>query len=109
MNVARQMATATKFNGYICVAGGCIGVEDSGMAILSNSIELYDPQNDEWTQPAPMNNPRSIFALFELNGFLYAMGTHEVIEKYEPAENSWTEVRALNMNSKRFCANTSKM
>lgn len=90
MNVVRFCASATILNGYINVAGGR-SLEDK----TTNSAELYDPKCDAWTNIASMKLDRYDFALIELNGFLYAMGGNEdenVIEKYDPWKNCWSEV-----------------
>lgn len=87
MNVARRYATATVLNKYICVAGGQNADADD-----IASVELYNPALDEWVQLADMNQVRVEFALFELNGLLYAMGYDDSIEKYDRWMNRWTEV-----------------
>lgn len=84
MKVARFYASTAVFDRYIYVAGG-----EPALA----SVELYDPECDEWTDIKPMNRPRSAFALVALNGFLYAIGGNvAVIEKYDPNEACWTDV-----------------
>lgn len=90
MNVVRFCASGTVLNGYIYIAGG-----RSKESAVTKSAELYDPKRDEWTNIASMNVARDNFALIELNGFLYAMGGNEdenVIEKYDPWKNCWSEV-----------------
>lgn len=86
MNVARQSASATVLDGSIYVAGGYTNVSKT------NSVEVYDPKINEWTQVAPMNMPRCRFGLIASNGFLLAMGDDRAIEKFDPRTNWWIKV-----------------
>lgn len=88
MNVARFNATATVFNDHICVAGGEYKDFNGGI----KSVEFYNPNSHQRFQLAEMNQHRAEFGLFELNGFLYAIGFHEDIEKYDPWIKCWTKV-----------------
>lgn len=90
MNYARHSASVIVLNGYIYVAGGI----DAGKMLTS--VELYDPNIDEWTKMTPMNKARAAFGLIESNGFLYAMGGTGTIEKFHPYKNVWTEVCKLD-------------
>lgn len=89
MNVARVLASVIVVNGHIHVAGGENVSNDDQL----NSVESYDPKSDEWIQLAPMKKKRACFVLKYSNRFLYAMGYHKVIERYDPWKQSWTEVR----------------
>lgn len=87
MNVARYGYAAVKMNGKIYVAGG------SGNHHTSlNSVERYDPLNDEWISVSSMNMPRQDFILVESEGFIYAMGGAESVERYDPHLDMWTVV-----------------
>lgn len=88
MNVARYLGSVAVLNEYIYVVGGI------ARYVLTNSVELYDPKNDEWIQLPPMGETRKEFALFMSKGFLYALGWNEVIERYDPWKNCWKKVRA---------------
>lgn len=74
---------------YICVAGGLEGNKFGG------PVEVYSPSSNQWFELPYMNETRTKFGLFELNGFLYAIGHKEHIEKYDPWFNQWTEVYAI--------------
>lgn len=87
MTVPRYNAAAAVLNGYIYVAGG-----DGREWDELDSVELYDSKCDEWIGIKPMERSRTNFALIESNGFLYAMGGCETIEKYEPWKYRWMEV-----------------
>lgn len=84
MTVARSFPSVAVLKEYIYVAGGQACQKYVAL------VELYDPKKDAWVKLAPMNNARAAFALFELNGFLYATGSE--IEKYDPWKNCWAEV-----------------
>lgn len=88
MNVSRRNAAVTVLNGYIYIAGGL----KNGYVI--NSVEIYDPQTDEWSIVKPMNKPRYDFALIASKGFLYAMASWcvSVVERFHPYTNCWTMV-----------------
>lgn len=88
MYCARYAYAAAVLDGYFYVAGGT----GSHHTIL-NTVEFYDPKNDDWTQVSGMNIPRRDFALVESNGFLYAMGNNEILERYDPRQDLWTVVR----------------
>lgn len=87
MYCARYAYAAAVLDGYFYVAGGT----GSHHTIL-NTVEFYDPKNDDWTHVSGMNIPRRDFALVESNGFLYAMGNNEILERYDPRQDLWTVV-----------------
>lgn len=86
MNIARYHSAATVVKGYIYVAGGYMGV-----GMRSTSVEIYDPKTDEWTQIAPLRCAAD--TLIESNGFVYAMGENENVQRLDPYINCWTEVK----------------
>lgn len=88
MNERRFECSATVLsNEYICVAGGA-GIAEE----ILDSVELYDTRRDQWVTLPAMNQNRSNFSLVEANGFLYAFGFHENVEKYDPWTGRWVEV-----------------
>lgn len=87
MNVARYNAAATIFLGYICVAGGTI---NSGSH--DNSVELYDHNTDRWVKLPNMHRSRAAFSLFEAKGFLYAIGSNKISERYDSRVDVWAGV-----------------
>lgn len=98
MNVGRQHLTAAALNENIYISGGKIKIDPLSK---SNSVELYDPETDEWKNVAPMNKYRGRSELVAFNGFLYAMGDFSSgIDRFDPLENSWKEV--WEWNSKRW-------
>lgn len=88
MNVCRANAAVTVLNGYIYIAGG---LNKHGYAI--SSVELYDPQTDEWTQLPPIPQDKTEHTVFELSGILHAIGGYDTaIRKFDPFKNCWKEV-----------------
>lgn len=87
MNTVRYCAHATVLNGYIYIVGGLIS---------AISLELYDPKIDEWTNLTSLNNHHVAFALIASNGFLFAMGSSDVIKKFDPYKNRWATVCELD-------------
>lgn len=89
MNVARYYASATIVNGCIYIAGG-----GNDLSSLTDAVEVYNPDRDKWIPYTPMNKIRNAFALIKTGEFLYALGSHASIERYDPWNTCWTMVRA---------------
>lgn len=89
MSLARWGPAVTVLNGQICVAGGQNWAYEYGMI---KEIELFNPQNGEWTALAPMNVGRIDFTIFNSKNTLHAMGFHSSIERYDPLMDRWTKV-----------------
>lgn len=92
MNSVRFFSSAAVLNERIYVAGGT----DLKTVTEMNSVEMYDPKSDEWTEVASTNKAWRLFTLIESEGFLIAMGDDPVIERYDPRQNRWTMVRENN-------------
>ena len=66
-----------------------------------NSVFVYDPQADAWTQLASMGTARRGHASAAVGGKLYVfggIGTSERLstaEVYDPASDSWAQVTSL--------------
>lgn len=90
MYCARYAYAAAMLGGFLYVAGGT----GSHHTIL-NTVECYDPKTDDWSQVSSMNTTRRDFALVESNGFLYAMGNNEILERYDPRQDLWTVVSSV--------------
>lgn len=93
MKYARFWHSATRLREYFCVAGG-FSVDK-----VTDSVELYDPSKNEWTQSASMNKSRSNFAITQINESLYVMGHGlghgATIERLDPWKPRWVEVCVL--------------
>lgn len=65
---------------------------------VQNSVECFDPMTDEWQTVAPMHHARRNPVAQVSNGFIYVLGgeykgvPYQSIEKYNPRENTWSEV-----------------
>ena len=86
--------------GKIYVTGGL----SRGVAV--NSVFVYDPQADAWTQLASMGITRRAHASAAVGGKLYvfggdgARGALDTVEIYDPASDSWAQGSSLT--SSRF-------
>jgi len=66
-----------------------------------NSVYVYDPQADAWTQLANMSNARRFHASAAVGGKLYvfggcgASGRLDTAEVYDPALDSWAQESSL--------------
>ena len=70
-----------------------------------NSVCVYDPQADTWTQLASMGTARRSHASAAVGGKLYVFGGYgsgvrlSTAEIYDPASNSWAQ--GLSLTSAR--------
>jgi len=88
---------------YLYAAGG-----KDGSGNLLDTVERYDPSNDEWEEVASMQTNRKDFAagvVTEADGkqYLYAAGglggagtALQNVERYDPLTNIWTDVRPMS-------------
>lgn len=96
--VPRQNAAHVVLAGFLYVIGG----DDEQDESLS-SVEYYVPLTNEWKAATPMKRKRSFAIAHALNGFIFVLGGMAIreniqsIERYDPRENSWTEVRLNNL------------
>ena len=86
---------AAATGGKIYVTGGC----NEGDSV--NSVFVYDPQADAWTQLASMGVARHGHASAAVGGKLYVFGGRyggrglSTVEVYDPALDSWAEGSSL--------------
>ena len=85
---------AAAMGGKIYVTGG---VSQGG----SNSVSVYDPQANAWTQLASMGIARRYHASAAVGGKLYVFGGYsaggrlDTAEVYDPTSNSWAQGLSL--------------
>lgn len=53
-----------------------VGGRDGSSSL--RSVECYDPHTNKWTNCAPMNKRRGGVGVGVMNGYLYALGGHDV-------------------------------
>jgi len=117
MPSARGGASAAAMNGKVYVMGGAgvhPGMKNTPLVIgpdgtpnrSLDSVEEYDVASGSWRTPTTLPTPRNDFALAAVNGKLYAIGGRmgsafalfgsdtEVVEEYNPADNTWGSERA---------------
>jgi len=94
--------------GKIYVTGG----ETNQLESL-NSVYVYDPQADAWTQLASMSVARQLHASAAVGGKLYvfggrrgASGPLDTAEVYDPASDSWAQVSNLTSVRNKMVAIT---
>ena len=88
------MYAAAAMGGKIYVTGG----EDIESTL--NSVYVYDPQANAWTQLASMGTARRLHASAAVGGKLYVFGGMgggilSTAEVYDPASDSWAQVTSL--------------
>ena len=85
---------AAAMGGKIYVTGG----NRHGSSV--NSVYVYDPQADAWTQLASMGSARRSHASAAVGGKLYVFGGYDTgllstVEIYDPASDSWLQGPSL--------------
>ncbi|KDQ71532.1 kelch-like protein 10 [Zootermopsis nevadensis] len=69
------------------------------------TVEVYDPVTNRWTFVAPMLCGRRNHCCVAFHGSLYVLGGDNstynklITEKYDPAEDTWTEIPHINYHS----------
>lgn len=100
MPTPRQEIPHALINGKIYVPGGI--VNNSG--IPTNSVEVYDPSTDSWSEISPMPEALHHHTAVELNGKLYIIGGYNAqlfssqtdkVQEYDPQTGIWTEKQSL--------------
>ncbi|XP_037085880.1 actin-binding protein IPP-like [Pollicipes pollicipes] len=100
MRIARILPGVAVLNGRVYVVGG-----EQESLIMANG-EIYNPQEDQWSNMACMISPRVEFGLAAVDGKLYAMGgwvgvdIGGTMEVYDPDRDEWT--LAANLPAPRF-------
>ena len=75
-----------------------------------NSVYVYDPQADAWTQLASMGTARRTHASAAVGGKLYVFGGRNgdeylsTAEIYDPASGSWVQGPSLTSAREFFAA-----
>ncbi len=97
MPTVRQGHSACILDGKIYIMGGA----DKELTLVDgyNTVDVYDPSQDAWTNKADMLLGRANFATFVLNGKIYAVGgagsfyygCDDTIEEYNPITDTWSE------------------
>jgi carboxyl-terminal processing protease len=92
----RMFPAAAALGAKIYLAGG---LSDPQVSLAS--MDVLDTTNHTWSKAAPMQEPRSRFALVTVNGKLYAIGgivpghpgkngDVATVEEYDPATDRWS-------------------
>ena len=99
----RGLGAMAEAGGYLYYAGG---VRNQNANDATNRTYRYDPQTDQWSRMADMNQPRASFELVNFHGQLYAMGGFQgtstwnrqaldYVERYDPATDTWSNLSKL--------------
>ena len=99
----RGLGAMAEAGGYVYYAGG---VRNPNANDATNKTFRYDPQTDQWSRMADMNQPRASFELVNFHGQLYAMGGFQgtsswnrqaldYVERYDPSTDTWTNMSKL--------------
>ena len=90
MLMPRWEASGVECNNQIIVAGGENHI-DNGLS----SVEVYNPDLDQWTSLNPMNSVRVSFRCHYVDGQIYAIAgdrAGKTVERYDVRDNQWKNV-----------------
>merc|ERR1712194_759397 len=96
MSVARSHHAAAGIDGKIYVTGGF------GSGDFTNTLTVFDPQANTWTELASMGSARGYHACAGIGGKLYVFGGYTgsdghmaSVEAYDPISNTWAQLSDL--------------
>jgi len=112
--VRTDLTAASDGDGLLYAIGG-----GTSSAIFESLVEQYDPSTDTWTTVASLGSAREyLAAASDGDGFVYAIGgdlgsgTTEIneevpiVEQYNPATNTWSEIASLRAGRNSLAAAT---
>ena len=99
MNLARQEVGAAKIGDKVYVVGGLNGV---GLQ-ATDTVEVYDIANDEWSFVSPLPQARHHMAVASHGGLLFVIGGYTPglfqargeVFVYDPQQDSWSSAAPL--------------
>lgn len=83
-------------NNKLYVCGGYNGVQSS------DTVEMYNPANDQWTMVSSMKKHRSAAGVTAFNGMIFVAGGHDgyrifdSVECYDTQKDCWTMIASMN-------------
>lgn len=98
MSLQRRYSAHVVLSGQLFVMGG-----ENDRGSRHKSVEYYDPAMDTWQMAAPMRHGRVFATASVSNGFIFVLGglgkqgDLQSIEKYDPSDDSWIEVKINNI------------
>ncbi|NDI37236.1 kelch repeat-containing protein [Chengkuizengella sediminis] len=106
MNYPRSSFQSEVIDGKIYVMGGYNKHSD----IVTNRVEVYNPDTNTWTYIENMNVARHSFNSEVIDGKIYVMGGQGVystdvldsVEMYDPSTNTWTQLTSMNDTRTKF-------
>ena len=96
------MAGSVCIGNRLYVAGGCEQAE------TLNTVEVYNPDTDQWCITKPMLCTRSGFGLALLGEEMYAVGGYNgsqclnTMEAYDEKKGKWNLVAEMPLTRRRF-------
>lgn len=100
MQDARSGVGVAALNGSIYVIGGMI--MDFSHLGETNKVERYDPLTNNWTDCAPLHQPRLNAGVTVCGGYIYVIGGVyrklylNSVERYNPSSDTWSFVTAMS-------------
>lgn len=60
-----------------------------------DTVEMYNPSSDSWTEKPPLPTPRTKLAVGVVDGKIYAIGGGTTVEEYNPQTNTWDKKTSM--------------
>jgi hypothetical protein len=83
----RSAVAACAANGILYAIGGITGVSPN-VGFL-DTVEAYDPENDQWTPKSPLPKPAASFSAYLVNGFIHFFSGKDTFV-YDPSTDRWS-------------------
>ena len=97
-------AAALLPSGKVVVMGGYTDLYPAGGSPYENTVELYDPANNTWTDRAPLLTGRQFHTATVLaSGMVLVAGGYGAtgflagVETYDPASDAWSSIASLGI------------
>ncbi|XP_072173753.1 kelch-like protein 24 [Diadema setosum] len=98
MILPRTCASVAVTNREIYVIGGSVAMGEVGPENMLKSVEIYNPDNNEWRFGPELQEGRMSFVTAVLNGGIYIFGGENGMEdceaevwRLDPGQSSWVE------------------
>lgn len=100
MKTPRRNVGVAVIDNLVYAVGG--SNRDDGTRSNLNSMERYNPEQDEWEDMPPMHRSRGAASVTALNGCLYAVGGYDSgqwlceVERFDPSTNQWSLIAPMH-------------
>ncbi|EDV26409.1 uncharacterized protein TRIADDRAFT_22276 [Trichoplax adhaerens] len=111
MNYHRYKLGLVALNGYLFAIGGKSYDFECGNSFVTNSVERYDPEADEWIEITAMSEKRFAAGVATMGGRIWAIGGKcdednalDSAENYDPVSGEWESIPPMCNKGYNLCA-----